>query len=364
MSNPLLFNKFKLGPIDLQNRIVMAPMTRSRAGESRIPNDLMAEYYQQRAGTGLIITEATQVSAQGIGYPWTPGIHNEEQVEGWKKITSTVHEAGGKIFLQVFHVGRISHPVYHNGAKPVAPSAVKPEGKAFTPQGFVDFETPRALEISEIKAIVKDFRKSVENAKAAGFDGVEIHGANGYLIDQFLQDISNKRTDEYGGSIENRARFLFQILDEAIDAWDNEHIGLRLSPSGVVNNMGDSNSRALFTYVIQKLNAYNLAYLHLINPLAPIDDHPELIQDVSGYYGDLFDGIRIVNGGYNKTNGEEILKNGTAELVAYGVPFIANPDLPKRFELDAPLNEANQEKFYGGGAEGYTDYPVLDESYA
>ncbi|MBN2597926.1 MAG: alkene reductase [Marinifilaceae bacterium] len=354
-----LLTPFAIGKIELENRMVMAPMTRNRAGEGNAPTKLMTEYYQQRAGAGLIITEASQISPQGMGYPATPGIYSKVQVEGWKQVTKAVHDKGGKIFIQLWHVGRISHPDFHNGELPVAPSAVRPAGQAFTYEGLKDFVTPRALETEEIASIVEDYKKAAKNAKDAGFDGVEIHTANGYLIDQFLEDKTNHRTDKYGGTVENRARFLFEVLDATLQVWDSSAVGIRLSPSGLFNDMGDSDPTSIFNYVIEKLNAYDLSYLHLIEPLMPLNDHPQLIKDVAGYYGKQYRGVRMVNGGFTKETGHKVIASKKAELVSFGVPYLANPDLEKRFEQGAELNVANKETFYGGNEVGYTDYPAL-----
>lgn len=359
MTKNTLLSNFSIGDLQLKNRMVMAPMTRNRAGEGNVPTELMAEYYRQRSGAGLIITEASQISPQGVGYPATPGIHSKEQVDGWKLVTNAVHEKGGKIFLQLWHVGRISHSDFHNGQLPVAPSAIKAAGQAFTYEGLKDFETPRALELEEIKSIVRDYKIAAENAKEAGFDGIEIHAANGYLIDQFLTDKTNHRKDEYGGSIENRARFLFEVLDAVCEVWPKNRVGVRLSPSGLFNDMGDSDPRSLFVYVIEKLNTYKLAYLHLIEPLMPIDEHPQLVKDVASEFGKLYQGIRMVNGGFSKDSGNKAIERNIAELVSFGVQYLANPDLEKRFELDAELNFPNQDTFYGGNELGYTDYPAM-----
>lgn len=358
-SQPLL-QSYQMGPLQLKNRVVLAPMTRNRAGAGNVPTDLATEYYAQRASGGLLITEATQISPQGVGYPATPGIHSPDQIAGWKKVTDAVHAKGGLIFLQLWHVGRISHPVFHDGELPVAPSAIRPAGQAFTFTGLQDYVTPRALETNEIPGIVADFRAATVNAKAAGFDGVELHGANGYLINQFLDDHANHRTDKYGGSIENRARLLFESLDAVVDAWDSDHVGIRLSPSGVFNDMGDSDPRAVYGYVIDKLAAYKLAYLHLMNPMAPIDQHPQMVADVAGVYGPLYKGTRILNSGYTRESGNELIASGTAELISYGKPYLANPDLPERFAQEAELNTPDDATFYGGDAKGYTDYPALE----
>lgn len=359
MTKNTLLSPFSNGKVEFGNRMVMAPMTRNRAGGGNVPTELMAKYYEQRSGAGLIITEASQISQQGMGYPATPGIHTKEQVEGWKKVTDAVHAKGGKIFIQLWHVGRISHPDFHGGGLPVAPSVVKPAGQAFTYEGLKDFVTPRALETQEVKQIVNDYKIAAQNAKDAGFDGVELHAANGYLIDQFLVDKTNLRTDEYGGSVENRARFLFEILDATLQVWDSNGVGVRLSPSGLFNDMGDSDPNKIFGHVINKLNTYDLAYLHLIEPLMPVDEHPQLEKDVTSFYGKLYNGVRMVNGGFTKDTGNTVINEEKAELVSFGVAYLANPDLEKRFELNADLNTANQETFYGGNEVGYTDYPAL-----
>lgn len=338
----------------------MAPMTRNRAGEGNVPGEMNATYYRQRSSAGVIITEATQVAPHGQGYPFTPGIHSEAQVEGWKKVTQAVHEEGGKIFLQLWHVGRISHPDFQNGGLPLAPSAIKPEGQVFTFEGLKDFVTPRALETSEIPGIVADFKKGAQLAKEAGFDGVEVHGANGYLIDQFLQDISNQRTDAYGGSIENRTRFLLEVVHAVLEVWPAERVGIRLSPSGLFNTMGDSNSRELFSYVIEQLNPLNLTYVHLIRP-GDVSEHTNLEQDVIGFYGPKVNTNVIASAGYDQDTGNEELNKGTAKFVAYGRSFLANPDLPKRFEVGAELNQPDTDTFYAGGEKGYIDYPTLEE---
>lgn len=360
MKTQALLSQYPMGDLSLKNRVVMAPMTRNRANDGNVPHDLNAKYYAQRASAGLIITEASQISPQGVGYPFTPGIHSSEQVEGWKKVTQAVHNKGGLIFLQLWHVGRISHPSYHDGELPVSASAIKADGQAFTLEGMKDFVVPRALDMDEIPGIVEDYKIGAKNAKAAGFDGVEIHGANGYLIDQFLEDCTNHRTDAYGGSVENRARFLFEILDAVLEVWDSKRVGLRLSPSGTFNSMGDSDPSKLFGYVIERLNSYELAYLHLLGPLAPIEDHPQLIEDVVGYYGKMYKGCRMVNGGYTRESGNQVITEGKAELVSYGKSFLANPDLPRRFEMHAELNMPDEATFYGGGAKGYTDYTTWE----
>ncbi len=359
-ANANLFSSIKLGPYTLPNRIVMAPLTRNRAGAGNVPGTLNATYYAQRTSAGLIISEATQVSPQGVGYPSTPGIHSPEQVEGWQLVTDAVHERGGRIFLQLWHVGRISHPsLQPDGALPVAPSAIAPQGDAQTYEGPRPFVTPRALETHEIPGIVEQFRQGAQNALAAGFDGVEIHGANGYLLDQFLRDGTNQRTDQYGGSIENRARFHLEVTEAVVGVWGAERVGIRLSPSGTFNSMHDSNPKATFGYLVEALNRFGLAYLHLVEANeADIRYGGTAIPTT--YFRSIFQGNLMTNGGYDREKGDAILASGGADLVSFGTLFLANPDLPKRFSLNAPLNQPNPETFYGGGEKGYTDYPPLD----
>ena len=354
-----LFSTFNLGPMSLPNRLVMAPMTRCRAGEGNIPTDLMAEYYAQRASAGLLITEASQVCPEGIGYANTPGIHSEAQVAGWTKVTTAVHRAGGRIVIQLWHVGRISHPLFQpKGALPVAPSAIAPKGTVYTPQGPKPYEIPRALALEELPGIVNAYRQATLNAKKSGFDGVEIHGANGYLLDQFLRDGSNKRTDRYGGSVENRARLLLEVTDAAIQAWDKDHVGVRLSPGGTFNDMADSDTVGTFSYVIRELDRRGVAFVHLRETTPDDVRHGGAHVPAATFRSHTRRPI-IVNAGYDKVRAEEVLNKGIAELVAFGVPFLANPDLPKRLEKNAPLNPPDTATFYGGSAKGYTDYPVL-----
>jgi len=359
-NNPLLKN-YTLGDITLPNRVIMAPMTRSRAGDGNVATELMAAYYRQRASAGLIISEGTQISKQGVGYPWTPGIHSDEQVESWKKVTDAVHEEDGKIFAQIWHVGRISHPYFHNGDLPVAPSSVKPEGQAFTPEGMKDFVEPRALEADEIPGVITDYVDAAKNAIRAGFDGVEIHGANGYLIDQFIQDGTNKRTDRYGGSKKNRARFALEVTEAVTDAIGSNRTGIRLSPSGEFNDMYDSNPKEIFTYLIEELNQFDLAYLHLVEPLSDVSDKPNYASRVAECYRPAYKGNLIACGGYDRESGMAILQKGTADLIAYARLFLANPDLPERFAADAELNKPEPDTFYGGDKEGYIDYPFMNE---
>lgn len=336
----------------------MAPMTRCRAVDDNIPNDLMATYYAQRASAGLIISEATQISTLGIGYPATPGIHTNAQIEGWKKITSAVHEKGSKIFLQLWHVGRISHSSFHEGKLPVAPSAIKPKGEIYTYDGMKEFETPKALTIQEIKDTVKDYANAAKNAIKAGFDGVEIHSANGYLLDQFLRDGTNKREDEYGKNIENRSRFLFEVIEAVTSEIGSEKTGIRLSPSGTFNDMSDSDPQEHFSYVCKKLNNYNLAYLHIIDALEGDIKHGANVVELS-VLRNAYNGILIANGGYDKEKGNKAIQNNLADAVAYAALFLANPDLPKRFKTNADLNEPDEDTFYTQDEKGYTDYPRL-----
>ena len=353
-----LFSPIKIGSYTLPNRIVMAPMTRNRAGEKNVPVPIMATYYSQRVSAGLIITEGSQVSPQGVGYPATPGIHTADQVEGWKKITDAVHKKGGHIFLQLWHVGRISHPIYHGGALPVAPSAIIPKGEAATYEGMKSFVTPRALEIDEIPGIVEQFRNGAINALAAGFDGVEIHGANGYLLDQFLRNGTNKRTDDYGGSIENRARLHLEVTEAAISVWGADRVGVRLSPSGTFNDMSDSNPEVTFGYLTGQLNRFSLAYLHIVDALEEDIQHGARTVPLT-HLRKIYKGMLMVNGEYDKKRGNKVIVDGNADLVSFGQLFIANPDLPERFKTDAKLNEPDMSTFYGGGEKGYIDYPFL-----
>jgi N-ethylmaleimide reductase len=359
-----VFSPYALGPLKLKNRMVMAPLTRSRAEANNVPSSMAVTYYSQRASAGLIITEATQASAGGQGYVSTPGIYNEEQIAAWKKITDAVHQRGGLIFVQLWHVGRISHPVFRNGELPVAPSAVAPRGvQTYTDQGFQDIPTPRALETAEIPDIIEEFRQAAINAKTAGFDGIEIHGANGYLLDQFLEDSTNQRTDEYGGSVENRARLLFEVISAITEVWDSNRVGVRLSPGGTFNDMCDSHPQQTFGYVVKRLATLNLAYLHLVEPSPPQGEHP--MPDLSArYFRPLYPGTLVVAGGYTHEKADAVLQEGLADLVAFGQLFIANPDLPERFKRNAPLNPPDRSSFYGGTDKGYIDYPTLEENKA
>ncbi|MHB1927332.1 MAG: alkene reductase [Leptospirillum sp.] len=357
-----IFSPFHLGTLSLPNRAVMAPMTRNRAAQGNIPTPLMATYYKQRASAGLIITEATQVTPMGQGYILTPGIHSPEQVEGWKQVTRAVHKNGGRIFLQLWHVGRISHPDFLGGQLPVAPSAIAPRGlTTYTFEGPKAIPVPRALETHEIPGIVEDYRKGASNAREAGFDGVEIHAANGYLLDQFLEDSSNKRTDQYGGSVENRARLIFEVLEAVTGVWGKDRVGIRLSPGGTFNDMGDSNPQETFGTVVRRLSDYGIAYLHLIEPAKPEGEHPS--PDLSAsFFRPLYKGNLMVAGGYSLEKANAALKRGLCELVSFGRPFLANPDLVNRFRKRASLNTPDPSTFYGGNEKGYIDYPTLEEA--
>ena len=354
-----LFTPFQLGPYELRNRVAMAPMTRSRAAEGNVVTDLTAEYYRQRSTAGLIVTEGTQVSPLGVGYTSTPGIHTAEQVAAWRKVTEAVHEEGGRIFAQLWHVGRVSHPSFHGGALPVAPSAIGFEGQVLTYQGVQPYVAPRALEREEIAGVVAEFAEAARRAYDAGFDGVELHGANGYLIDQFLRDGSNHRTDDYGGSVVNRVRFLSEVTAAAADVWGGDRVGVRLSPRNPNNGMSDSDPEATFSYAAHTLNRFGLAYLHVLEPIAGPMAQPG--PRVTPALRAIFRGPLMVNGGYDAVTAAAAIARGEADLVAFGVPFLANPDLPRRLRERAPLNEPDRATFYGGGAEGYVDYPALDE---
>lgn len=346
-----LFDPIQIGDLQLNNRIIMAPLTRCRADEGRVPNALMAEYYVQRASAGLIISEATSVTPMGVGYPDTPGIWSNDQVRGWSNITKAVHAAGGKIVLQLWHVGRISDPLYLNGQLPVAPSAIQPAGHVSLVRPIKDFVTPRALETEEVADIVEAYRLGAENAKAAGFDGVEIHGANGYLLDQFLQSSTNQRTDRYGGNLENRARLLLEVTDAAIEVWGAGRVGVHLSPRADLHDMGDANRAETFTYVAQELGKRGIAFICAREQEADDSLSPSLKE--------AFGGVFIANERFTKDQANAWLASDKADAVAFGVPFIANPDLPARLAQDAELNAPHPETFYSQGPVGYLDYPTL-----
>lgn len=355
-----VFSPYKLGALHLKNRMVMAPLTRSRAEQGNLPSNMAATYYSQRAGAGLIITEATQAGAGGQGYIATPGIYSDAQVDGWKKVTDAVHSAGGLIFMQLWHVGRISHPDFREGQLPVAPSAIAPRGvQTFTAEGLKDIPTPRALKTGEIAAIIEEFRQGAKNAKRAGFDGIEVHGANGYLLDQFLEDGTNQRTDRYGGSVENRSRLLLEVIAAVTDVWGSDRVGVRLSPGGTFNDMCDCHPQETFAQVVRSLAKLGLAYLHLIEPSQQQGERA--MPDLSGkFFRPLYPGTLMVAGGYTLERANAVLEAGQADLVTFGRPFLANPDLVERFKRGAELNTPNMQTFYGGGAEGYIDYPALD----
>lgn len=357
-----LLTPVQMGSYLLPNRVVMAPLTRNRAAAGHVVTQLQATYYAQRASAGLLISEATQVSPTGVGYPNTPGIHSPEQVEGWRLVTEAVHAAGGRIFLQLWHVGRVSHSLYQpEGQLPIAPSALAPAGQIYTPEGMKPYEVPRALELEEIAGVVDWYRQGAANALQAGFDGVEIHAANGYLLDQFLRDGTNQRTDRYGGSIENRTRLLLEVVEAIMPLWGSNRMGVRLSPGGTFNDMADSNSQATFSYVAQALDPYELAYLHIRESDAADLRHGGELLPVQ-MFRPLFHGPLITNGDYDQDRGNQVLAAGHADLVAFGRPYISNPDLVERFRLKAPLNSWDESTFYGGDEKGYTDYPALTES--
>lgn len=355
-----LFTPFAAGDLQLSNRMVMAPLTRGRTGPDRIPNDLMVEYYRQRATAGLIISEATIISEQAAGWVNTPGLYNEEQVQGWKRVTDAVHAAGGKIIVQLWHMGRSSHPDFQpGGALPVAPSAIALRGDGIhTPSGKKPYPTPRALETDEIPGIVADYAEATRLAQKAGFDGVEIHGANGYLIDQFLRDGTNHRTDGYGGSVDNRALFLLEVTEAVVGAWQPGRVGVRLSPTGAFGDMSDSDPASTFSHAARELNRFGLSFLHIMEALP---GHPMASPGprVAPLLRQAFRGPVILNGGYDAALGDQAIAEGEGDLVAYGVPFLANPDLVERFRIGAPLNPPDYSTLYSGGAQGYTDYPAL-----
>jgi 2,4-dienoyl-CoA reductase-like NADH-dependent reductase (Old Yellow Enzyme family) len=346
-----LFDPLQVGELRLPNRILMAPLTRSRAGASRVPNELMAQYYQQRASAGLILSEATSVTAQGVGYAGTPGIWSDEQVKGWRLTTRAVHAAGGRIFMQLWHVGRVSHPMFLDGQLPVAPSAIAPAGNVSLVRPETPFVAPRALTLEEIQGVIEDYRQGARNAQAAGFDGVEIHGANGYLLDQFLQERSNQRTDEYGGGIANRARLMLEVADAVIAVWGAGRVGMHLAPRGDAHSMGDSDPAALFGHVARELGGRNLAFLCVREHNGAGRLGPQLKAAFSGAY--------IVNERFTFESGSQALAEGDADAVAFGKLFLANPDLPQRMRQGTVYNEPDVSGFYGGGAKGYTDYPPL-----
>ena len=357
-----LLKEYIMGDIKLRNRVVMAPMTRSRANNpENAPTDLMAKYYEQRASAGLIITEGSQISKRAVGYINTPGIYSTAQVEGWKQVTKAVYDKGGKIFLQLWHVGRMSHPDFHNGELPLAPSAMNPNEKSYTPKGFKDSVTPKAMTINDIKQTVQDFRQGAKNAMDAGFDGVEIHASNGYLLHQFFNRTSNIRTDDYGGSIENRAVILFEVIDEIKKVMPENHIGVRLNPSlhGAFGMTLDEETIPTFDYIVEQLNDYNLAYVHLSEPFTDVTNVPYAEPNIAKRYRPKYKGTLIINNNFDQEKGNKVIEEGLADLVAFGKLFISNPDLPKRFELNDKLAKWDEQTFYTPGEKGYTDYPML-----
>ncbi|MFP8489301.1 alkene reductase [Gracilimonas sp. Q87] len=362
MSQPLL-EAYDMNGLHLKNRVVMAPMTRSRAAnEGNVPtDDLQGVYYEQRAGAGLIISEGSQISEEAVGYINTPGIYTEEQVEGWKKITSRVHDKDGKIFLQLWHVGRISHPDFHDGELPLAPSAINPNEKSYTPEGFKDTVTPKAMTKDDIKRTIADFKHAAKNAMKAGFDGVEIHSSNGYLIHQFFNATSNQRTDEYGDSIENRARFFFEVLDAIKEEVPENRIGARFNPSlhGIFGMTMDEETIPTFDHVINKLNDYDLAYIHLSEPFNDVSDIEYAETEIAKRYRPMYDGTLMINSAFDQEKGNAVIERGDADLVAFAKPFISNPDLVERFRQHAELAEWDQDTFYTPGKEGYIDYPAM-----
>jgi len=373
VTNRAMFQPVQAGRYQLPYRIVMAPLTRSRTRQpGNILTSLNACYYAQRASAALIISEATQVSQQGQGYAWTPGIYTPEHVAGWRIVTNAVHKAGGRIFLQLWHVGRISHPSFQpDGMPPVAPSPIEPSGEAFIENedgeaALVPFVTPRALQLEEMPYVVHQFVQGAKNALASGADGIELHAANGYLLNQFLDTRTNRRTDEYGGSVENRARLLLQVVEAVSEVWGPDRVGVRLSPLGTFNDIGDDDPKATFRYVVEQLNEYHLAYVHVVRPRIPEADggawdDPEA-QAIMRLIRDGYKGTLIVAGGFDLGEAEEWIENGRADLIAFGRKFLANPDLPERFRLGANLNADDSTTYYGGGAKGYTDYPSLEQT--
>lgn len=356
---PDLFSPVQIGPYHLPNRIVMAPMTRNRAGPGETPTALMATYYAQRASAGLIVTEGTQITAQGQGYPGTPGIHSAAQVAGWRQVVDAVHARGGTIFCQLWHVGRVSHPVLQpGGALPVAPSALAPSGQLWTGKGMQPFVTPRALEADEIAGLIRDYRIAAANAREAGFDGVELHAANGYLIDQFLRSSTNQRSDRYGGSIENRTRLLLEVTDALVGEFGGSKVGVRLSPTNPFNDIADSHPAALFGHAAEALARCGLAYLHIVEP-GPTDPIAQGEPPDGAFFRARWRGPLILNKGYDAARANAAIEEGIADLVAFATLFLANPDLPERLRRGGPFNPPDRPTFYGGGEKGYTDYPVL-----
>ncbi|WP_126453961.1 alkene reductase [Sulfuriflexus mobilis] len=356
MTTTDLFTPLQLGPSLLKNRMVMAPLTRNRATTELVPQAINVEYYKQRASAGLIITEASPISTQGVGYPLTPGIFTQAQTDGWKKVVDAVHEKGGHIFIQLWHVGRISHPSFHeNDALPVAPSAIRPAGDAFTYTGLQPFVTPRALATEELAGIVEQYRKAAEYAKQAGFDGIEVHAANGYLLDEFLRDGTNQRTDEYGGSVENRCRLLMEVIDAVTSVWPANQVGVRISPENSFNDIRDSDPQTTFNEVAKRLSTVGLAYLHAVEGDITTGERKVNYREIKDHFGGLY----MANYAYDRERAQAAIKQGDVDMVAFGALYIANPDLVERFKVNAPLNAPDQNTFYGGDEHGYTDYPFM-----
>ncbi|MCF4102417.1 alkene reductase [Gillisia sp. M10.2A] len=359
-----LLQSYQLGNLNLKNRVVMAPMTRNRADNANnSPIDLHIKYYKQRSEAGLIITEGSQISERARGYINTPGIHTETQSEAWRNVTTAVHEADGKIFIQLWHCGAISHPKFHDGEKPLAPSAVNPNTQAYTKDGFEDTVEPRAMTLAEIKETVQEFKKAAQFALEAGFDGVEIHSSNGYLIHQFFNKKANVRTDDYGGSIENRARFFFEVIEAVAEVWDENRIGVRLNPSlhDAFGIKASEETIPTFDYIVNKLNAYDLAYLHLSEPFTDVSNIDYLESNIAKHYRPLYKGTLMINNQFDKEKGNKVIAEGEADLVSFGKLFISNPDLPIRFAQNATLAEWDENTFYTTGEKGYTDYPTLED---
>jgi len=359
-----LLQPITIGDLELKNRVIMAPMTRNRAdNEDNVPTDLHAEYYSQRAEAGLIISEGSHVSERAVGYVNVANIYTQKQIDAWQKVTKAVHDKDGKIFIQLWHVGRISHTDHHNGEKPLAPSAINPHAKSYTPEGFKDTVTPKAMTTEEVLETVQEFKRAAKNAVDAGFDGIEIHSSNGYLFHQFFNQSSNKRNDRYGGSRENRSRFLFEVLDAVKVFWPEKRIGVRLNPSlhGIFGMEADEETIPTFEYIVKRLNDYDLAYLHLSEPFNDVSDIDFLVDNIAEHFRPLYNGNLMINAGFDHDSGNKIIENGNADMVAYGKLFISNPDLPTRFEKNAELAEWDKDTFYVAGAEGYTDYPKLKE---
>ncbi len=360
MSKQALLQTFDLNGLQLPNRVVMAPMTRSRANnpDNKPTADLQGTYYAQRASAGLIITEGSQVSPQAVGYINTPGIHTKEQIAGWKQVTKEVHDAGGRIFIQLWHVGRISHPDFHNGELPLAPSAINPNEQSFTPEGLKDTVTPKAMSLEEIQQTIKDFKNAAKNAVEAGFDGVEIHSSNGYLFHQFFNATSNHRTDAYGGTKEKRAKILFDVIEAMKEVMPEHTIGLRLNPSlhGIFGMTMDEETIPTFDYIIERLNNYNLAFLHLSEPFTDVSNISYAETEIAKRYRPRYKGNIIINGGFDQEKGNKVIEEGNADMVAYGKPYVSNPDLVERFEQNVALTDWDKDTFYTPGKEGFLDY--------